>query len=99
MSSHLVMHRHDVGVEGAARGQVLPAALALVVVGRDEALLAQVRRLVVLELDALREGGVAAGEVALVGPLVRVQHAVLGQRLLRRQRLPADVANLSRNYP
>ena len=38
-------------------------------------------------------------EVALVGPLVRVQHAVLGQRLLRRQRLPADVANLRKKLP
>ena len=38
----LVVHRHDVRVEGAPRGQVLAAPLALVVVGRHQALLPQV---------------------------------------------------------
>ena len=46
------------------------------------------------ELHALRVGLVAAREVALVGPLVGVQHPVLGQRLLARQRLTANVADL-----
>ena len=50
------------------------------------------------ELDPLGEGDVAAGEVALVGPLVGVQHPVLGQRLLGGQRLAADVADLGRNW-
>ena len=45
-------------------------------------------------MHALRVGLVAARKVALVGPLVGVQHPVLGQRLLARQRLAANVANL-----
>ena len=42
----LVVHRQDVRVERAPRGQVLAAPLALVVVRRHQALLAQVGRLV-----------------------------------------------------
>ena len=42
----LVVHRQDVGVERAPRGQVLAAPLALVVVRRHQALLSQVGRLV-----------------------------------------------------
>ena len=42
------------------------------------------------------EGHVAAGKVALVGPIVGVQHAVLGQSLFARQRLAANVAHLKK---
>ena len=42
----LVVNGHDVGVEGAFGGEVLSAALALVIVGGDQALFAEVRRFV-----------------------------------------------------
>ena len=63
-------------------GDGLAAELALVVGGRDDAGLAQVRRLVQLQAGVPRERGVATLHVTLVRLLAGVRPPMRGQHVL-----------------